>query len=160
MTATADGLWLASKVNDAGEKCLFRYCETRTSDGYFDEWDEWVSYGSASAEVHLYCFRVERETVKGAWINDGFRKRWIGNDWTKRYAYPTRAEAWKSFIAKKQRQHRILYAQLQCVESLLRLPVFTNEQLAAHDVGRVVAKTSYRTRCIQTPAPQGEEGEG
>jgi hypothetical protein len=67
----------------------------------------------------IYCdeFRVDRETPKGYWIED--ETRWVSSYAKRRFAYPTRKEAWESFIARKNRQVKILQSQLNRAKALL-----------------------------------------
>ena len=46
-------------------------------------------------------------------------KRWVSKSTKKRLAYPTKAEAQASFIARKRRQIKILTNQLECAKEVL-----------------------------------------
>ena len=57
-------------------------------------------------EVQLRTFIVKKETPKGYWLypdNCG-RERWVSKTSKKRYAYPTKEEAFESLGIRKQRQ--------------------------------------------------------
>ena len=73
------------------------------------------------AEAHLYAgyFPVVKETPKGCWIDVYGKRKFVLNDSTKRYAYPTKELALQAFIARKRRQCGILRAQLKNAEGLL-----------------------------------------
>ena len=90
-------------------KNLFRY------DGTY--WGDELGPG----EAHLYAdyFPVVKETPKGCWIDVYGKRKFVLNDSTKRYAYPTKELALQSFIARKRRQAGILRAQLKNAEGLL-----------------------------------------
>jgi hypothetical protein len=77
-----------------------------------------------------------KETSKGYWICDEWalkfhkdekdntmlpsyiEKRWVSKTSVKRYAYPTKKEAWVAFKARKRRQHKILKAQFNQVNTV------------------------------------------
>ncbi|NTU49579.1 MAG: hypothetical protein HGA87_01550 [Desulfobulbaceae bacterium] len=71
-------------------------------------WGDFLSVGMRCEE-----YRLIRETPKGYWIEDEWSidKRWVSKTARKRYAYPTKAEALDSFIARKRRQISILRHQ-------------------------------------------------
>lgn len=81
-----------------------------------DEFDN--PTGPAKLSVRLSKFRVERETPCGVWLDIG---RFVKTSGRKRFAWPTEAEAMESFKARKQRQLRILNAQVGRVERALAL---------------------------------------
>ena len=70
--------------------------------------------------IYEYQFRVIKETPCGFWI-DMFsdKKKWVSKVAKKRFAYPTRLEASVNFIARKNRQIRILTGQIQRAEDAL-----------------------------------------
>jgi len=98
----------------------------RVHDGRYapalDEWGESVRGGRSY--VSTVPFRVLRETPKGVWLEDGGAfggKRFVLRDARKRFACPTQEEALESFRARKQRQLKILQAQVRHVETVLRM---------------------------------------
>lgn len=70
--------------------------------------------------VRLATHKVIRRTLKGAWINYEGEAKFILNDAAKRFAYPTQAEAKKSFLRRKRRQLAILKDQLRYVEQAVK----------------------------------------
>lgn len=70
------------------------------------------------ATAWCYEFEVIKETPKGYWIEG---KCWISKTSKKRYAHPTKEEAWKSFKARKARQIKILKTRLAYAEEAARL---------------------------------------
>lgn len=53
----------------------------------------------------LHIFEIARITPAGYWFYDGayeYRQRWVSKDGRKRFAYPSKEEALKSFIIRKQ----------------------------------------------------------
>lgn len=80
--------------------------------------DEFNNYGS-SPEIYERKFEVLKETPKGVWIKDWDRKRFVLRGARKRYACPTREEAYQSFYARKARQVRILKARIREVEEIV-----------------------------------------
>lgn len=100
----------------------YRYVDTRSA--YFDSDGDWTGPGSAVIAGHEYT--VIRHTPKGAWIVQSpaykwSRQRFVRNSSRKKYAYPTKAEAWESFTIRKQRQLQILKSQADHVADVLRL---------------------------------------
>lgn len=80
--------------------------------------------------LDLMKFYAVRETPCGYWIVDEYeydfelefaKKRWVSKTGRKRFAYPTPEEALTSFIARKEKQVKILSAQLIGAKDALRL---------------------------------------
>lgn len=61
---------------------------------------------------------VYRPTPKGFRVY-GEKGKWVPNYGRKRYAYPTKEEAWRSYRARKLRHAKILRGQLADVEGIL-----------------------------------------
>ncbi len=78
--------------------------------------------------LKLKTFNLHRETPEGYWIGYGHTtegglrsgSRWVSRTAKKRYAYPTKEEALRSFRARKRQQVRILKNQLRTAETALR----------------------------------------
>lgn len=97
---------------------LYRYQDWQASGGV-DEWG--YSLGPSKTYVSLMTFRIIRTTPKGVWINYGCTEKFVKLDARKRFACPTKEEALESFLARKQRQKRILSSQLQNVVSAIHI---------------------------------------
>ena len=68
---------------------------------------------TTGTKVHLYEYNVVAETPKGYWIGMfGAKDKWVSKTCKKRFAYPTKDEAWDSFQARKTRQIEILEHQI------------------------------------------------
>jgi hypothetical protein len=71
---------------------------------------------AAYADAHFAVERIfymVRETPAGYWIAEwGIGEKWVSKDAKKRYAYPNRALAFESYIKRKEKQVKILTAQL------------------------------------------------
>lgn len=97
---------------EAGD-VLYRYENTMVSIGV-DEFDE-----SLGSRMELYCyeFEVERATPKGCKIFApcGPERNWgvrsVMDATVNKFAYPTKADALRGFIARKKRQQAILNRQ-------------------------------------------------
>ncbi len=79
-------------------------------------------YYEMGSYVGVEEFRVLRRTPKGVWVDTlGYRrpKRFVLDSGRKRFCYPTLAEAWASFLKRKERQQAILAAQHDDVAKLL-----------------------------------------
>ena len=96
-------------------------------------WYRYVDWVSVSLDghthtVHITCheYRVVKHTPKGVWLYTGdlnahMGKRWCRRDAYKQFACPTKEEALDSFIARKERQIRILKRQTRDAEDALQL---------------------------------------
>lgn len=67
-----------------------------------------IFYRYEANETHepaLLEFRVINETTCGYWISDfhGIIKKWVSKTGKKRYAYPTKDEAFESYLIRKMR---------------------------------------------------------
>lgn len=89
------------------KEVYYRYRERTVGDGYTDMTGEYISTGS-HVEVTLEKFPVLKRTPKGVWILNPFRdngvhgdRQFIADAWRKRFALPTREEAFRSFVARK-----------------------------------------------------------
>lgn len=72
-------------------------------------------------KIQKLTFQLEKETPCGYWITDGYNQRWISKTSRKRYAYPTKEEAYANFIARKKRQIEHLERQLDRATKALRV---------------------------------------
>lgn len=73
-------------------------------------------------KLELRTYNLIKETEKGFWIGDkcsGYKK-WIPKISKKRFAYPTKEEAIKNFIARTKRRVKILQWQIDCCNIALR----------------------------------------
>ena len=106
------------------------------------DWDHlgFIYHLGGYVEVRCVEGRVERLTPKGArvsfpgYIND----RWISVTGRKRFAYPTPAEAWDSYQARKRCQCEHLRRQLLRAEVALAL-----EQPAAMPAQQFAIRVNY-----------------
>lgn len=83
-----------------------------------DEFDNPI--GPGILKVELYKYGVIKRTPKGAWINS-CPKKFVLLTARKKFACNTVDEAKESFIARKNRQKKILTAQLKQCEKALEL---------------------------------------
>ena len=104
----------------------FRYDDV-TYAAPLDEFERPMGRGRVAVELTQY--EVESVTKHGVWLRVGYTTRFCKNEAHKRFACPTQEEAMESFIARKQRQLRILTAQANHVREALRLAGVTNETL-------------------------------
>ncbi len=88
--------------------------------------------GDGKIGIRLREFKVIKQTPKGVWViwrsgifSDSYEdKRFILRDARKRYACPTKEEAAESYRARKERQVRMLKAQLRDAERALALNIW------------------------------------
>ena len=80
---------------------------------------------SREPEIRQRVFHLVKETPKGYWIKENIfwekEKRWIPKVSRKRYAYPIKIEALRSYIARKKRQIRILKNDLYFAEEGVKI---------------------------------------
>lgn len=94
-----------------------------------DEFDNVCGVGTIS--VHCVAIPVIKHTEKGVWLNSfGGRGTFVRNNARKRYACPTKEEAYESFFARKARQLKILSYQIDGVQQAVALAKL---QLGEHD---------------------------
>lgn len=77
--------------------------------------------GPGRIEIVLSEYPVIKETPKGYWIGYCY-KRWVSRTSKKRFAHPTKDQAWNSFRIRKQRQIEIYAARLARAQTALSLP--------------------------------------
>lgn len=71
--------------------------------------------------LNHYEYPIIRETKHGAWIDVLGHAKFVRLDARKRFACPTVEEAMESFRRRKQRQVKLLRAQLRMAEAALEL---------------------------------------
>jgi hypothetical protein len=86
---------------------------------YEGEQDEHFSF-ITTYKIVLKEFQIIKVTPKGYWIRQNFYfKKWVSNDCTRRFAYPTKNEALFHFKKRKEKQLKILTSQVEMVQQLL-----------------------------------------
>lgn len=107
---------------------MFKECAATPPERFwrYDNADYGDGSGGVSEQLNLTEYHLVRETPKGCWIiahydwmpDDQYSekeaekyKKWISKTSKRRHAYPTKAEALTSFIARKRRQLEILEHQ-------------------------------------------------
>lgn len=84
-------------------------------------------------KIGCYEYLVVKETTKGYWISrSGFEygKRWVSKTSRKKYAYPTKEQAWDNFMRRTERRIKILSYQLDFSKASLsayNAPKFESE---------------------------------
>jgi len=75
-----------------------------------------------TVNFHLERYTVTAVTPKGGWIGTRWnaKRRFVLASGAKRYAYPTREEAWTSFKRRKECYRRILLRQLEFTNEVLK----------------------------------------
>lgn len=83
---------------------------------------DYISLNDGRVDLWLRTFPVVRRTPKGVWVKPEYEpKKFILTNAHKRYACPTKDEALESFIKRKEKQLRLLSAQVKNIESALAL---------------------------------------
>lgn len=73
-----------------------------------------------SLQVYLSTFDILKETPCGWWVQYGFfDRKWVPKKGTRVFAFDSKAKAKESFIARKNRQIRILQARIRRAEQAL-----------------------------------------
>jgi hypothetical protein len=98
----------------------YRYETRLEGTGYIDESGDYRPGYGTNLFIELRKYVVVRETLKGVWIDKPFfGEKFILNSARKRFAYPTKEEAWESFKRRKRRQMAIVMQQLVCAKVAL-----------------------------------------
>lgn len=93
----------------------------RIDDCSYATFDEWGDSYSTGPRIEAHAFEVVRETPKGVWLRRGWlfaTEQWVGVNWKRRFAAPTVEEAFKDYIARRERQRAICQAQADRAERL------------------------------------------
>lgn len=85
------------------------------------------TYGSTPPILECFEFEVTRETPAGYWVDVWGENKWVSKSSRKRYAHQSKPEALASFVARKNRQIRVLSAQLRDAEYALALATYKKE---------------------------------
>lgn len=78
-------------------------------------------YSDRGGVLRCESFNVIRHTPCGVVVNDWGNERFVRNDSRKRFAHETKEAALASYIARKNRQIRILSCQLEAAKNGLRV---------------------------------------
>lgn len=77
---------------------------------------EYERTGRRNVKLIEDIYSLVKETPKGYWINNEIfckKSRWVSWTTRKRFAYPTKEEALKSFIRRQEERIRILTYQIK-----------------------------------------------
>jgi hypothetical protein len=106
-------------------KCLYRYESRANATFAQDMCGEYTSHVLyRTTNLYLTEYRIIRETPKGVWIefyDNPKKEKFVLLTARKQFACRTKQEALKSFIARKNKQIRILTAQLENAKEALRI---------------------------------------
>jgi hypothetical protein len=119
---------------------LYRYEDVVVVEARADDDSRFIYALGGYVKVRCVEGRVNRLTPKGAHVTFAwhFDDRWIATSGRKRYAYPTMAEAWDSYRARKRCQCDHLKRQLLRAEA-----AFALEQPAPTPAQQFVAEVIY-----------------
>lgn len=100
------------------EKVLYRYHEIQSA----EFWSSDPKEAAEAMRLFLDSFPVIKDTPCGCWIDRGYGiKKFVNLKAVRKWAHETPEDAMKSFIARKNRQIRILKNQLLRAEAALHL---------------------------------------
>ena len=77
----------------------------------FYRYEEWCYSSSAwdrDVKILELSYNAIKKTPKGYWLDVDGDEKWVSDSARKRFAYPTKEEAFQSFIYRKKRQIKIL----------------------------------------------------
>lgn len=100
----------------------YRFEDRREAD--YDPWAEYDQPHTSHIVVNIVEYLVLKHTPKGVWIssNNGFSsKRFVLNRSNKRFACPTKKEAYESFLARKKRQRDINLVRAKSAERAMEI---------------------------------------
>ena len=86
----------------------------RIDDCSYANVDEWGDVVGSNLQIEAHAFEVVRQTPKGVWLRRGWlfaTEQRVGVNWKRRFAAPTVEEAFKDYIARRERQRQICQAQ-------------------------------------------------
>lgn len=123
-------------INPETDDVLYRYEETYYSLGC-DEYGD--PYPGHTIKVHLNYYKVLKRTPKGAWIEywkNPNGKKFVNLTARKKFACDNEEDAKESFIARKNRQIKILKSQLKNArEALAIMQDYVKEKPPSEDRG-------------------------
>lgn len=94
----------------------------RYEDSLVHSWDyEYETITHSRVVVNLKEFDVIKHTRCGVWLDVFGTKKFVKTKARKRWACPSRREAYESFLARKKKQKRILESQLDRVEQSIHI---------------------------------------
>ena len=94
----------------------------RYEDFLVHAWDyEYETITHSRVVVNLKEFNIIKHTPCGVWLDVFGTKKFVKTKARKRWACPTKKETYKSFLARKKKQKRILERQLSRVEQSIHL---------------------------------------
>ncbi len=99
-----------------------KYPVNRTKKFYrYNAWH----YCDGCSDINAEVFYLHKETKCGYWIvpQYGSEKRWVSSTATKRYAYPTKAEALVNFVARKRCEINILENRMRLSKRALSVAI-------------------------------------
>lgn len=149
-TGTCDHLYWPENLTDEAKRANGFDTETQQSEPkkfyrIEEEWracysvTEWSEsmFDIARLDLVIKTFYEIKKTPKGSWIREITLpgalyqppSRWVSDTAKKRYAYPSKKQAWKSFVAKRQSQIRILEGQLERAQIALETAKNMKEKL-------------------------------
>lgn len=124
--------WTSVDTPSHEQKCHYRYALIVRGTGGMDEYGDWCPSSYLEGVVELEVWREIKKTPKGAWIERSYgQKKFVLDAGRKRYAWPTKEEAWESFLARKRKQVKHLKRQLVAAELALDLPMPTGQSNSA-----------------------------
>lgn len=95
--------------------CLYRYVSS-----YLPKEECLFFTGEGKLNFGLLRFPVVKETRCGVWIIVYGKKKFVNTSAKKQYAYKTREEALKGYLARKHCQLGILKSQIEHTEAAIR----------------------------------------
>lgn len=98
------------------------------------------------SECFLEDYEVIRETPAGYWIKDWEGKdgkRWVAKTGFKRFAYVSKEDAADSYVARKNRQIRILGARLDAARDRLKFMEENRDNLLEEEKVLLLTMASY-----------------
>jgi len=109
---------------------------------YYTEWDYCDILFIESVKVSLAEFQSIKETPCGYWIREicsisGYpyrKKRWISKTSVKRYAYPTKQQAWESYKIRARRRVDYLERDLKRAKAAAYLSMDETKGLSGESI--------------------------
>ncbi|QDH84039.1 hypothetical protein KMC60_gp30 [Achromobacter phage vB_AxyP_19-32_Axy11] len=118
----------------------YRYEQDLQSGGHYDLDGEFIP-GVPRVGINLIEYTVIKYTPKGVWLNVLGRKRFVLHQGRKKFAHADKKDAVESFVARKDKQIRILQSQQNNAITARNMAI---EMLAQIEEGKEPCPPRYR----------------
>lgn len=103
----------------------------------------WTGDGNASVYFHCASYPVIKKTRAGVFVDEHGRKHFILNDARKKWAAPTKQEAWQCY--KQRSRYHLIYAQnnLDKIKAAQATPQFQSNEFPTEVIHEVQSEKTF-----------------